>query len=180
MRTTGVVVVVAIAGTACFNTARYDTAHVQRVVDINARYADELRRQDASHAAGLAALEQLRASLVPIEPGSSSRPLVRVDQRADIVECRSQRPRPPIRRDVCQLLYLDALLRTYVHADVASVTRELASSPDADLESLLTRSHNQAVLHRIDDQAASLARSRDQAHQRLELARETEVRASTR
>jgi hypothetical protein len=120
-----VLAVVAIASAGCLNTARYDTAHVQRVIDINAQYAHELRHQDAWHAASLAALDQLRASLIPVKPGTSS-------------------------------------------------------ALGGDIESLLTRSHNQAVLHSIEEQTARIARARDQARQRLELARENEIRASTR
>ena len=181
MRIRGVaIVVVAIVGAGCFSTARYESAHARRILDINARYADELRRQEASHAANLATLDELRGSLIPIEPGSSSMPLLRVARRADILECRSQRAKAPGARDLCQVLYVDALLRTYDKADMAWVTRELAIAPSTDIEALLAQSHNEAVLHSLDEQAASIAHARDQAHRRLELARENEIRASTR
>lgn len=70
MRGAGVFVIVAVVGASgCFSTVRYDDAHRQRVASIDARYADASRRVDAQYASLLAALEPLRASLVPVTPG---------------------------------------------------------------------------------------------------------------
>lgn len=70
MRVTAVVVVIVVGGFGCFSTARYDGAHVQRVANIHARYEAESRRQAEQYASRVAALDQLRAQLAPIPPGS--------------------------------------------------------------------------------------------------------------
>lgn len=186
MRTIGVAVAVAVAAAGCFSTARYDTAHVQRVVDINARYDAESRRQDAWYASSVVALDQLRSFVIPLGTESPYAPLHRVDERDDLVECRhlcAGRSEPLAAqciRDVCQPAYADALIKTYFDADMAWVTDQLAGSPDSDLESLLAFSHNQAVQQQIDARAAAIAQLQDQARSRLELERQNEIRTSTR
>jgi hypothetical protein len=78
MHATAVVVVVVVGGFGCFSTARYDDAHVQRVANINARYEAENRREAEQYASRVAALDQLRAQLLPIPPGSCA-PEARID-----------------------------------------------------------------------------------------------------
>lgn len=178
MRTSGMAVAVIVTGFACFSTARYDTAHVKRVVDINARYDAESRRQQDWIASNIAALDRLKASVIAIAPGSSSTPIHRVDERDDIVACRSECTGAPCMREICQPAYADALVKTYASADLTWVTHQLSASTDADLEALLAFSHNQAVLRAIDAQVSSLAQLQDQARRRLEQEREREIRAS--
>src|SRR5689334_11237304 len=126
MGTKGVAVAVAVAvavpAVGCFSTARYDTAHVQRVVDINARYDDERRRQDAWYASNTAALDELRGFLVPLASEAPHAPLHRVDESDAVVECRNQCAgrgdslAAQCIRDICQPLYADALIKTYSDA----------------------------------------------------------------
>jgi hypothetical protein len=136
MRTSGLAVAVAtiLAGLGCFSTARYDTAHVQRVVDIHARYDAEARRLDGWYASRVAALAQLRAAVIAIKTSS--------------------------------------------HADETWVTQQLLASTHPDLESILAFAHNRTLLQTIDQQTTTLEQQRRAARQRLDLARESEIRAS--
>jgi hypothetical protein len=199
MRTTGVVVVVAVVVgcSGCFSTARYDDAHVKRVESIEARYEAERVREQERQTALIAALAGYHALLIPIRPGSLSAPVSRVDERDDIVQCRKQcerrafdkspeRRRPDAKvnaqclRDTCEPAYVDALARTYVAADVHWVTLERAASEGADLEVLMAFSHNQAIRRRIDDETRNLAQLLAQMRERPERDRRAEIAASAR
>src|SRR3954462_15271758 len=120
MRTAGAVVVVFMGGVGGFSTPRYDEAHLQRVASINARYEAEHRRADDQYTSLVAALDVVRASLIPTRPGSDA-PVRRIDEREDIVACRDQcddhtlaetfdRSNEPAtvrcRHEVCQPAYL--------------------------------------------------------------------------
>jgi hypothetical protein len=63
--------------------------------------------------------------------------------------------------------------------DIAWLTTQLSLSIDADLESILARAHNQAVLADIDRQAALLAQHHARARGRIEQQREHDLRVST-
>lgn len=199
MRTVGLVavVVVALAGSACFRTARYERAHVQRVERITAHYDAERRLEDERAAALLAALERYRARLIPIQPGTASTPVMRVGERFDILECRTQCDRrgldesldgvhrdEPSRaqclRDICEPAYADALARTYSEADLHRVTREHGRPPHPDLESLLALSHNQAILAHIDEETRRISELHAQTLERLERERRAELATSAR
>jgi hypothetical protein len=187
------VVVAAIGGFGCFSTARYDDAHLQRVARINARYEAERRREDEQYATLASALDKFRMQLVPTKPGSSV-PVSRINERRDIVECRTRCVRaeaePPASSDeaaqarclheVCRPAYVDALTKTYFDADVAWVTDQLSASDDADvdLEALLAFSHNQEVLRYIAAQAKVIEQLRARAHDRLDADHQGEVHAS--
>jgi len=186
MRTSGVAVAVAVAAVGCFSSARYDTAHVQRVDGINARYDAESRRQSEWYASNVAALDRLRGLLVPVAGESPGAPLHRVDERDDIAQCRSlcaargEAVAVPCIRDICQPVYADALIKTYSSADMTWVTAQLAEAPESDLESLLAFSHNQAIQRQVDGEAAAIDEMQVQASSRLELERQNEIRTSTR
>ena len=199
MRTTGlvVVVVVGLGGIGCFSTARYDDAHAQRVATINARYEAERLQEQEREASLVAALEEHRALLIPIKPGSLSAPVSRVDEREAIVECRSQCDRrgidesldgrhPNVRvktqclHDLCEPAYVDALTRTYVDADLRWVSGQLAASEGAEREALMTFSHNQAVSRHIEEDTRGLAQLQARASQRLEREHQAELAASAR
>lgn len=195
MRNRGVVVAVVVMCLSCFSTARYDRAHIQRVSTINERYDAALERERAHHATLVAALGERRALVIPVVPESGGAPVNRVDQRAGIVECRTMcgakpgEPADPARgrshtaqclRDICLLSYVDALVKTYVHADAAWVMNELSLSSGADLESLLAHSHNQAVLADIERQVHILAQRHARARSHLEQQRQRELQASMR
>ena len=187
-----------VAGCACFSAARYDEAHFQRVANINARYEAERRRQHEHYVMLRAEIGERRSQLVPIKPGSTSEPVRRVDERADLVECRQRcgsgaladpfhrKPRAPARcqLEACRASYVDALTRTYFAADISWVESQLASKPrseggaDGDVESLLARSHNQTLAREIDEQLAYLELVQARIQRTIELARDNEIRAS--
>lgn len=180
MRTSGlaVAVVTTIAGLGCFSTARYDAAHVQRVVDIHARYDAVAHRLDDWYASSIAALAQLRATVIAIAPGSSHAPVRRIEDRPDLVECRRQCAGAQCLRDICQPAYADALIKTYFHADETWVTQQLLASTHTDVESVLAFAHNQALQRTVDQQATTIEQHQRDARHRLDRARETEIRAS--
>jgi len=195
MRNRGAVVAVVVMCLSCFSTAAYDRAHIQRVSSINARYDAALEREREHHAALVAELDRRRALVVPVASDAGGAPVNRVDQRADIVECRTMcgaKPGDPTElsrarshmaqclRDICLPSYVDALVKTYVHADAASATNQLALSSSADLETLLARSHNQALLAEIERQAAVLAQRHARARGNLEQQRQRELQTSMR
>jgi hypothetical protein len=179
MRMSATAVAVAIAGLGCFSTARFDTAHVRRVADIDARYGAETRQQDDWYASSVAALDQLKASVVAVVPGSRHAPVHRVEDRIAFVECRRHCAGAQCLREICQPAYADALIKTYGHADARWVTHQLSVSRDADLESLLAFSHNQTVLRTVDHRSATLAQQHGHARRRLALLRDSEIRASS-
>jgi hypothetical protein len=189
------VVAVVVTGLSCFSTARYDHAHVQRVVNIDARYDEETRQEYERHASLATELDTLRASVIPIKPESSYAPVNRIDEREDIVECRRlcndrapgsstelQHNRNPAAaqcvREICQPAYVDALSKRYFDADVTWVTSQLSSSNEAELESLLAFSHNRALLGTIDQQARASAQRHAHARSRVERERRREIEAS--
>jgi hypothetical protein len=176
MRSTGVAVAVAVVSLGCFSTGRYDTAHVERLADIHARYDAATRRQDAWYASSVAALEQLRVSVIATAQGHA--PIRRVEDRIEIVECRRRCAAAPCLREICRPAYADALIKTYSHADATWVTHQLSTSRHADLESLLAFSHNQAVLRTVDQQTTTIEQQRIDARRRLELERDRAIRAS--
>jgi hypothetical protein len=194
MHNRGVVVAVAVTCLSCFSTARYDRAHTQRVSHINARYDAAVEREHQHYISLVTDLDKLRASLIPVTPGSGHAPVDPVDGRADIVECRRRcaglRPSIPTApraqaqtpaqclRDVCQPAYADALVRTYFQADFAWATSQLASSSDAELESLLALSHNQSLLADIEQQATALAQRHASARNHIEQQRQHALRQS--
>ncbi len=199
MRATGlvVVVVVAVGAGGCFSTARYDDAHAQRVASINARYDAERLQDQEREVALVSALEEHRALLIPIKPGSLSAPVSRVDEREAIVECRSRCDRRGIDEsldgkhpndqvkaqclhEICEPAYVDALTKTYADADVRWVSSRLAASDGADLEALMTFSHNQAVSRHIEEDTRRLAQLRAHTNQHLEQDRQAEIAASAR
>jgi hypothetical protein len=195
MQATALVVVVAVGGFGCFSTARYDDAHVQRVASINARYEAETLDEQQREVELAAVLEEHRALLVPIKPGSRSAPVRRVAEREDIVECRKQCERlgdesleasskgqveAQCVHEICEPAYVDALTKTYVNADSHWVASQLAVSEDAELESLLAFSHNQAVSRRIEDETRGLAQLQAQHRQHLERDRQAEIAVSAR
>jgi hypothetical protein len=198
MRTRGVALVV-VAGCACFSAARYDEAHFQRVANINARYEAERRQQHEHYVMLRTQITERRSQLIPVKPGSTSEPVRRVDERADLVACRQRcgsaaladpfhrKPRAAPARcqlETCQASYVDALTRTYFAADMSWVESQLASKPkperdaDADVEALLTRSHNQALAREIDEQLAYVELVQARIQRTIELARESEIQAS--
>jgi len=196
MRTAGLVVVVVVGGSGCFSTARYDDAHLQRVASIHARYVAERQRVDEQYASLVAALDEQRADLIPMAPGSDA-PVSRIDDREEIVRCRSQCEHRAVAgpcegssepakaaclHEVCRPAHLDALLKTYFRADLAWATSQRSVSNDAkgdaELEALMARSHNREVRRTLDEQIKALAQQRAQVQSRLARDRQGEIRAS--
>jgi hypothetical protein len=189
MRNRGAVVAVIVMCLSCFSTARYDRAHIQRVASINGRHDAALERERERYAFLVAELDWRRALVIPIDAGGA--PVHRVDRRDGIVACRTMcgakpgDPFDPARahtrclRDICLPAYADALAKTYAHADIAGIASQLSLSIDADLESVLARANNQAVLADIDREAAVLAQHHARARSRIEQQRQRELRVST-
>jgi hypothetical protein len=194
MRTRGVVVALFAAATGCFSTARYDREHQQRVVDINARYDEQSRRERERYGTLARELDIFQSLLIPVRPESAYDPVSRVDERDDIVECRRscdehapgeaagrqahEGAAAQCIRAICQPVYAAALIRTYHGADVSWVADQLTPSTSAELESLLAFSHNQAVLALIDAHHKALTEHQAHAHGQLEGHRQQEIRAS--
>jgi hypothetical protein len=192
MRNRGAVVAVFVMCLSCFSTARYDRDHLQRVSRIHARYDAALERERAQQAVVLAELDRRRALVIPLDPDAAGGPVHRVDRRDGIVACRAMCGAMPSAvadparartarclRDICLPAYVDALAKTYAHADIASVATQLSLSIDADLESVLARANNQTVLADIDRQAAALAQHHTRSRDRIEQQRRHDLRAST-
>jgi hypothetical protein len=195
MRNRGLVVAAVVTCLGCFSTASYDRAHSQRVSSINARHDAELEREHQHYISLVIELDKRRAFVIPVKPESAHAPVNRVDERADIVECRrlcgSRKaadivaplralPGAPAQcmRDICQPAYVDALIKTYSHAQIDWVNGQLSASSNADLESLLAYSHNESLLAEIDQQATVLAQQHARARVRLEQQRQRELHAS--
>lgn len=178
MHNRGWVIAAFVTCLSCFSTARYDRAHSQRVASIDARYAVLLEREREQYRALVAEIDRRRALVVAVKPGADHAPVFRVDERPEIARCREFCQRSECLRNVCQLSYVDALLKTYYHADFAWVTSQVATSSRSDLESLLAFSHNQSLIAEIDQQAAILEQRHAQTRAHLDQQHQRELRAS--
>ena len=90
MRNRGLVVTAAVTCISCFSTARHDRAHSQRVSRINARYDAGLEREHQHNISAVTELDRRRMFVIPVKPEAAHAPVNRVDERADIVECRQR------------------------------------------------------------------------------------------
>lgn len=177
---------------SCFSTAQYDAANAQRIAAINQRHDEELRKLDARYLELIEAADELKKYLIPVTPGGSYAPVVRVAQQPEVLacdaRCKSDSASLPsdvaqefLRRcseTVCRDVYASALRATYFEADFSWAAAQLHQIEGSDGEALLTYSHNQKILSEIEKLNQGTREARDAARRSIEESRGTEIAGS--
>jgi hypothetical protein len=165
------------------NREPMDAAHAKRVQRINREYskgvAENDRRWDALKREALDRSEHL----IPVEPGTWSRPLKRVqDHFIDHWKACQGSPEQPSAdalKATCEELirqrYWQAFGARYFMADLDWVAEQMRAATDTDLEVLATESHNRRLRAEIATALAEIEERKSDFRVRMQSARDEQI-----